>query len=735
MDVDPDGVDFAGTHEDTYLSRAATLLADGDDRLTTARDTWVEFVRATTGDALADLDLATPAPEFDLDSTDRAFLATCYYDFVIETAIDAVEGECSVTVQNRSAALGSDLRRLHDVVLPPAQRDERVHGALSEATLDALDPGALDDLYRAVVPRPVRLALGEYYTPRGIADLAVEAVEGGRPDRRVLDPGCGAGVFLTAAIDAKRAEIDATPSETVDTLLDTVVGIDLNPVAVKSAKLAYLLAMGDLLDEAGRSTVTVPVYLADAVGLTIDDAAGRFDGSAAASSFDTLVGNPPWIPWERLPDQLKTAWREGYVADLGLQPHEGIEARLGHSNDDISVPFAFACIHRYLRAGGRAAFVLKRDIVRGPAGAVLRRAQVGDRSLRVEEVHDFADTSPFPDADAGAAVYVFAADETPRTPVPTTVWKRRDDSAVSFASVTRLRETARTLSSELVPLDESERTSTWVRADLAREALGTCQHDIRHGLKDDAAAVFGLDRSTLAEIERDRVFPYLRSRHVRKFGLTGHDLRLVPADRAGEDNEAWLREHCPSTYDYLADHRERLLDRSSSWLDAGPFYTQFGLGPYTWEPYKVVWCRLGFKPDFAVASTRTDPDLGEKPVVPGDHYMFVATDDRREAHFLCALLNSAPYQRTLRTLASGGKASLSKSVVSELALPTWPGTDRAEELAACSMRLHDLVAAGAESEDGDGPTARVEDERARIDDLVRAGIEAGEFGIATGGRD
>jgi hypothetical protein len=445
-------------------------------------------------------------------------------------------------------------------------------------------------------------------------------------------------------------------------------------------------------------------------------------------NFDSLVGNPPWIPWERLSEALKTAWRETYVSELGLQPHTGVEARLGHSNDDVSVPYAFTCIHRYLGTGGRAAFVLKRDIVRGPAGAVLRRSRVGDRPLRLTAIHDFGTLSPFPDASSGAALYVFTADDAPTMPIPTKLW-RAEDRVASFASAAQLRETATVEETELVALDESDRTSAWVRADLARDALGECRHEIRHGLKDDAAAVFGLDRADLASIETERVFPYLRSRHVGKYGLSGHDLRLVPADRAGEDNEAWLREQCPDTYAYLDAHRETLLDRSSTWLDTGPFYTGFGLGPYTWAPYKIVWCRLGFKPDFAVASTRSDPDLGEKLVVPGDHYMFVATDDRQAAHFLCALLNSTPYQRTLRTLASGGKASLSKSVVSELALPEWPGTERAAELAACSIDLHDLVARReTEPTDEERVAGEIERLRARVDRLVRAGMERGEFG-------
>jgi hypothetical protein len=71
--------------------------------------------------------------------------------------------------------------------------------------------------------------------------------------------------------------------------------------------------------------------------------------------------------------------------------------------------------------------------------------------------------------------------------------------------------------------------------------------------------------------------------------------------------------------------------------------------------------------------------------------MFVATDERREAHLLCALLNSAPYQRTIRSIASNGKSSLSKSVISKLRLPEWAGTAVQAELASLSMAAHDIV--------------------------------------------
>mgnify|MGYP006281629333 FL=1 len=295
-----------------------------------------------------------------------------------------------------------------------------------------------------------------------------------------------------------------------------------------------------------------------------------------------------------------------------------------------------------------------------------------------------------------------------------------------FGSGGALRASTTVTDTDLVRVVPDDTTTPWLRADAERAALGGCTHEIRHGLKDDANAVFGLERGDLDRMEPGLVYPYLKSRHVRKWGLTGHDLRLIPQEQAGEDNEAWLRDEYPETYDYLTEHREALLDRSSSWLDRGPFYSVFGLGEYTWADYKVAWCRLGFKPDFTVVSTREDPDLGEKQVIPGDHYMFLATEDRRAAHFLCALLNAAPYQRTLRDLSSNGKASLSKSVVSELALPAPADCPHSDRLADLSIEAHERV----ETADGevaeDAELAAIETE---IDRLVEEWLaEAGDVG-------
>jgi hypothetical protein len=355
------------------------------------------------------------------------------------------------------------------------------------------------------------------------------------------------------------------------------------------------------------------------------------------------------------------------------------------------VPFIWVCTHHYLNDDGDASFVLKRDIMKGPAGRLLRTQQVNSRPISVRHIHDFNRLRPFGD-DVGvhSAVYTLDADREPEFPIETDSWKKGSGKP-DFSTAERMRNTLAHEATGMIAVKEDDSSSSWVREDAENRALGECEQDIRHGVKDDATDVYSIDQSQLDELEHDHVYPYIKSKHVVKYGLFGHGLHLVPIRKANEDNEKELQNNCPKTYEYFESNRQALEDRSSTWLEKGTFYNVFGLGEYTWSDYKVVWCRLGFKPHFAVISTVDDEDLGEKMVVPGDHFMFISTDDNYEAHFLCGLLNSAIYQKSIKGIASEGKSSLSKTVISKLELPEYKETDDSKLLAELSMEAHEIV--------------------------------------------
>jgi hypothetical protein len=140
----------------------------------------------------------------------------------------------------------------------------------------------LKRVYQNIVPREIRRQLGEFYTPDWIAQLIIWRalhilVKGSPPQEamvpdpigravelvdefyeeskripRFIDPTCGSFTFGVHYINVlvkwyteKRVPIH--PVEFARMIMDSVVGVDLNPVAVITAKVNYLLQIYRLL--------------------------------------------------------------------------------------------------------------------------------------------------------------------------------------------------------------------------------------------------------------------------------------------------------------------------------------------------------------------------------------------------------------------------------------------------------------------------------------------------------
>lgn len=139
-----------------------------------------------------------------------------------------------------------------------------------------LVPEAKQDLlkqfYTSLVDEQIRHDLGEYYTPDWLAQHLLDtAGYHGDPDDNVLDPACGSGTFLVEAIARLKqacAEKGMDAAETLRTILSNVKGLDLNPLAVISARANYILSIHDLVLEVGAD-IELPVYLADSINVPV----------------------------------------------------------------------------------------------------------------------------------------------------------------------------------------------------------------------------------------------------------------------------------------------------------------------------------------------------------------------------------------------------------------------------------------------------------------------------------
>ena len=115
-------------------------------------------------------------------------------------------------------------------------------------------------LYMSFAPQALRHALGEYYTPDWLAAHVVDQSEW-TIDQSFLDPTCGSGTFILEALTRRLAAAD--PNDSAASLLDGLYGIDLNPIAVLSARASIVVALSSRIS--AEKPVTLPIYLADAI--------------------------------------------------------------------------------------------------------------------------------------------------------------------------------------------------------------------------------------------------------------------------------------------------------------------------------------------------------------------------------------------------------------------------------------------------------------------------------------
>jgi methylase of polypeptide subunit release factors len=125
----------------------------------------------------------------------------------------------------------------------------------------------LKRVYQHLIPTKLRKSLGEYYTKDWTAQILLDALDY-KGEGRILDPACGSGTFLILAIQKVRDNnLGLSSSDLLHKIISSVVGFDVNPIAVMTARINYLLATYDLIKESGSSGVEIPVYLCDSVSI------------------------------------------------------------------------------------------------------------------------------------------------------------------------------------------------------------------------------------------------------------------------------------------------------------------------------------------------------------------------------------------------------------------------------------------------------------------------------------
>lgn len=127
-------------------------------------------------------------------------------------------------------------------------------------------------IHHLLIPKMLRHSIGAYYTPDWLADhvLASAGFSGTIRAERLLDPHCGSGSFLIAALrKVKAATVGQDTNEWYSTIEKQICGLDIDPVAVTAAKANIVCFISELLSSKimlrRDEPLALPIHQADSI--------------------------------------------------------------------------------------------------------------------------------------------------------------------------------------------------------------------------------------------------------------------------------------------------------------------------------------------------------------------------------------------------------------------------------------------------------------------------------------
>ncbi len=432
---------------------------------------------------------------------------------------------------------------------------------------------------------------GDFQTPPQLArEVCSLLAEKGWAPASVLEPTCGQGNFLDAAL-------------TTFPTIENAVGIDVN---------AHHIAQARSILQPTQDRIALDIRQEDFFAVDWKYLLDRLPEPLL------VLGNPPWVTNSAL-SSLDSA---NLPKKSNFQKRRGIDAITGKSNFDISEWMLLQVLDWIDGKQAAMAMLCKTSVARKVLAHAWKRhsPMIEAEIYRIDAAANFG-------AAVDSCLLIIAATpsaQPSRCQVHDSLDERSNATVLGYENGHLLADAAA--------------CATW------RHLEGNGPRKWRSGIKHDCSRVMelretgGQYRNGLGEtviLESDYLYPMRKSSDLAQPDET-HPSRymLVPQRFVGESTEP-IEQRAPQTWQYLENHAEHLDRRASTIYRNRPRFSIFGVGDYSFAPWKVAVS--GFYKDLHFKAV--GPSSG-KPVVFDDTCYFLPCESQAEAVATADMLNS-----------------------------------------------------------------------------------------------
>jgi hypothetical protein len=439
---------------------------------------------------------------------------------------------------------------------------------------------------------------GDFQTPDALARKVLDVLKGiGLKPATVIEPTCGQGSFLAASAAAyPRAAL---------------LGLDINSeyVAAAQKRLAahkkVRLIHGDFFCHDWLNEL------------------------ASLKGPSLVIGNPPWVTNA----ELGLLGSENLPTKSNFQNLKGLDALTGKSNFDISEWMVLQNLAWLSEKGGSLAVLCKMAVARKVLSFAWKRdVKIADaRMYKIDALMYFG-------AAVDACLLVLQIDDTTR---------KTECSVYSDLDGSEPRGTFGFADNTVVSDLKAYRQYRGLRGNGGPLKW-------RSGVKHDCARVMELERvdggwinglDEIVQLENEYLFPLMKSSDIAGVRHRNREKYvIVPQRFVGEDTRQ-IKERAPGTWEYLNQHRAALIARTSVIYRGKPEFSIFGIGEYSFAPWKIAISGLYKRFAFKLYGP-----VGDKPVFFDDTVNFLSFRNQEEAENVFEMLNSEPARQFLESM-------------------------------------------------------------------------------------
>ena len=343
-----------------------------------------------------------------------------------------------------------------------------------------------------------------------------------------------------------------------------------------------------------------------------------------------ILGNPPWIT----NTQLSILDSTNLPQKSNIKKVSGIEAITGKSNFDIAESIILQLLNNFSHITGKLAMILKtsviRNIIRDLPKFSLNLANM--QEIQIDAKKEF-------DINASAALFIADFGERheknciiKNLDTSTSVQKQFGYYENFFVSDIDSYKNLRYL--------EGKSPFTW-----------------RQGIKHDASSIMILKRvlgnlyinnqNEKIELEDNLIYPLVRGSQLQKDLVMQNtpNYIIIPQKKVGEKTN-YIQKMYPKLWGYLLSHQTIFDRRKSSIYKNKPRFSIFGVGEYSFKPFKIGISGFYKKLNFCLILP-----INEKPVMLDDTSYFLSFNELYQAFFVWVILNKPEIREYLNSIA------------------------------------------------------------------------------------